>query len=221
MGVRYYIPGDPPKLIHWKKSINKQSLVVKELSSLGIEGELYRTTLALEPAIIVDMYATNATDLDRIVFKLLTVLFSAVKRSPLAKLALVVIVGNAAVIMKGKAVDILYRLYRVFKDESFRTLFEYDSEQLSINEKDFLSLVETGGGRKLLNIIYKSNMFFTKKLIKSLIEAEIYSPKPFTLIHSASLTVRYTIVKAELSNLNYIYVAPDSVAEVAVAQVRR
>ena len=220
LGVRYYAPGDSLRDIHWKKSLSKQSLVVKEFSVSGIEESLITEAPALEPVIIVDLFAPNHLELDRIVFTLLTMYFSMIRRSPLIKTSLLLIAGDLIVLMKGRVVDILYRLYRALEKSLPQILFEYEEVTAGVSDDLIKELVKPSLKPRLISVLVIANKVYAEKLVRSLAEAEVLPPKPFTIIHSTSLSLRYGIVKNELGNSGYTYVPLRMVADIAAAQLR-
>lgn len=221
LGARYYSPGDSLRDIHWKKSLSKQSLIVKEFSTSGIEEALTTEAPALEPVIIVDLFAPNNLELDRIVFTLLTMYFSMVRRSPLIKSSLLLITGDLAILMRGKVVDILYRLYKALEKSMPQILFEYEVITTGISDELIKELVKPSLKPRLLSVLVIANKLYAERLVRSLAKAGVLPPKPFTIIHSTSLSLRYGVVKNELSSTGYTYVPLRTVADIAAAQLRR
>ncbi len=62
--AREYVPGDPPSLIYWKKSLKHHKLIVKELRGAG----------GAEIVIIADIASSSIDELDDLIYKLLSIL---------------------------------------------------------------------------------------------------------------------------------------------------
>jgi len=71
-GVRTYVPGDEISTIHWKKSVSKQTLVVKDYKR-----EPRRTLI-----ILCDLTSTTFSELDDVVYTLLSTLIYETLRNP-------------------------------------------------------------------------------------------------------------------------------------------
>ncbi|RLE58381.1 MAG: hypothetical protein DRJ35_07995, partial [Thermoprotei archaeon] len=106
IGARDYAPGDAFRNIHWKKTISRGSIVIKEYSSSDAISRPSRAS-KLQPIIIADLFAVSHIELDRILFTLLGVLAATLKKSPSTELALIIVVGKKALSVKGRSIDIL------------------------------------------------------------------------------------------------------------------
>ncbi|HDJ95089.1 MAG TPA: DUF58 domain-containing protein, partial [Acidilobales archaeon] len=71
-GVRTYVPGDEISTIHWKKSVSKQTLVVKD----------YKREPRKTLIILCDLTSTTFSELDDIVYTLLSTLIYETLRNP-------------------------------------------------------------------------------------------------------------------------------------------
>ena len=218
-GVRYFTSGDPVKHIHWKKSLSKLELVVKEFSSAGPAEVEATKSSAMEPLIIADLYAPNSTELDRVVFELMNTYLSLFRRSPIIKSSLALVVGDLLLVVRGRVMDILYRLYEALQKTPPETLFEFRAPEepgYEVAESLIKSLRKPDLATKVILI----NKSFTDKLIQSLIKAGITPPKPYTAIHSNPLSFRYGIIKELLKDSGYRYFPPGTVPAVTEAQLR-
>ncbi len=219
LGVRYYVPGDSLKDIHWKKSLSRQSLVVKEFSSPSPQELAVAESSPLEPVVILDLFAPNHVELDRLVFTLLSVYFSLLRKSPVLRSCLVIAAGGAVLIVKGKVIDLIYRLYKALRD--FPTLVaEYMSVSDSSGAEVAEAILKAHARPKLHSVLVAANIAYGKALVRSLIEDRVIPPKVFTLIHSDVMSFRYGVVKQELTQAGFMYVPLRAVAEIAAAQVR-
>ncbi|MEM1645643.1 MAG: DUF58 domain-containing protein [Ignisphaera sp.] len=206
IGSRPYISGDSIKFIHWKKSISRGSLVVKEFGVSSTEDLLLNYEAeGREPVILVDLYAPNVRDLDRLIYIFLQQCLKISKYNPRSKILIVMIIGNTTISLKGRSVDIIYQLYKVFSNIPIQTIFNYTSKQ-SLSEVDVLDILRNEKKPKSLTILIISNERFANELVKILLNNGFMPPRPFTLIYSSSLSFRYAIVKHVLSGYGFIYI---------------
>ncbi|MEM2297532.1 MAG: DUF58 domain-containing protein [Ignisphaera sp.] len=205
-GSRPYTPGDSLRFIHWKKSASKGTLVVKEFSSSAIDESLLGSggSEGIEPLILVDLYAPNIQELDKLIYSFLQLYLKIFKRSPTSKVLLVLVVGDIVISLRGRSAEILYQLYRVFVKTPIQTLFNYTSLHV-LGENKVVELLKNVKKPKPLAILLLNNEKFANNLTKIIIGNEFIPPKPFTLIYSSSLNLRYTIVKHILSRYGFIY----------------
>uniref|UniRef100_A0A7J3I873 DUF58 domain-containing protein n=1 Tax=Ignisphaera aggregans TaxID=334771 RepID=A0A7J3I873_9CREN len=205
IGSRPYIPGDSLRFIHWKKSASRGSLVIKEFGSSSIEESLLNHEgEGEEPLIIVDLYAPNAQELDRLIYVFLQQCFKVFKQSPRSKILLVIIIGDMVISLKGRSADIVHQLYRVFSKTPIQTLFNYTSIQ-SPTEDNIVEILKNDKRPKPLAILVVSNEMFADELVKVILGNDFMPPRPFTLIYSNSLEFRYVVVKHVLHRLGFIY----------------
>lgn len=211
-GVRQYTPGDYLKHIHWKKSVSKGMLIVKEFSLSsprelgGIESR------SLEPLIIVDLYAANVFELDKITVSLLRLCLNIFRSNPELNLNTLLVLGTTAIVVKGRAVDILYKLYRFFKDAALRVMFSY--EPAKYDEIAVEGVIKAEPKPKLISMYVASGNTYAKKILDLLLVEEVTPPRPFTILHSDALTLRYSVVKHILSNYGFVYTTPDVVVHI-------
>ncbi|MEM2261031.1 MAG: hypothetical protein QXK24_01135, partial [Ignisphaera sp.] len=169
-----------------------------EESLLNHEGE------GEEPLIIVDLYAPNAQELDRLIYVFLQQCFKVFKQSPRSKILLVIIIGDIVISLKGRSADIVHQLYRVFSKTPIQTLFNYTSIQ-SPTEDNIVEILKNDKRPKPLAILVVSNEMFADELVKVILGNDFMPPRPFTLIYSNSLEFRYVVVKHVLHRLGFIY----------------
>ena len=202
VGVRYYVPGDELRYIHWSKSLSKASLVVKEFSTSNTpEGSI--SGGGLEPIVITDLVAYDVKDFDNIVLTLLSTFLSIVRTNPEVKTSLVLIYGSLVLVMRGKALDILYRLYKALSNLMPKLIYEYSPIKSIISEDYIKYLVSNLGSIKYFSKLVNANKSFTKELIKYLVFNDLTPPKPYVIIHSDVFKVRYALVRYELSSYGY------------------
>ncbi len=218
-GVRYFTSGDPVKHIHWKKSLSKLELIVKEFTSAGPAEVEATKSSALEPLIIADLYAPNSIELDRVVFQLMNTYLSVFRKSPIIKSSLALVVGDLLLVVRGKVIDILYRLYEALQKTPPETLFEFRTPE-EPGYEFAESLIKSLKKPELATKIILVNKSFTNKLIQSLIKSGITPPKPYTAIHSNSMGFRYGIIKSLLEEAGYRHFPPGTVPAVTEAQIR-
>ena len=219
LGVRYYVPGDSLRDVHWKKSLSKQTLVVKEFSTLLPHELAVAESSALEPVVVVDLFAPNQVELDKLVFTLLSLYFSMLRKSPLLRSCLMLVAEGTALVVRGKVIDLIYRLYKALRE--FPALVaEYVSVSDSSGAEVAEAVLEAPKKPKLHSVLVAANVAYGRALARSLIEGRVTPPKVFTLVHSDAMSFRYGVAKHELTQAGFTYVPLSAVAEVAAAQVR-
>ena len=204
-GVRQYVPGDSIKQVHWKKSLSKGFLVVKELSEDGSRYALNTSEVELEPIILVDLYAPNIYEFDSISFTLLKLCLELSRRSLTTRINVLLVIGEIALILSGKSIDVLYQLYKVFKDMKTQVLFNYKHID-ELSEEAVEKLLRLPRKPRPVSIMVFSNNLYAEKLTEFMLKNNITPSKPFTIIYSESLRFKYTIVKRVLANNGFIYV---------------
>lgn len=211
MGVRNYAPGDHPRHIHWKKSLSKGDVIVKEFSVEVLERMQSVGVRGLEPIVIADLYAANSFELDRITFTLIKLCLDVFRRSPTLRLSIILVIGGVAIVLRGRAADILYRLYHSFRENTIQTLFNYTPT--IIDETQIFKLLEVGEVPRPISIYVASNTGYADTLLKLIISEGLIPPRPFTAIHSSSLTFRYAVVRSTLDRNGYTYIPPQHITE--------
>jgi len=211
IGSRDYVSGDRLRDIHWKKSISKSTLVIKEYGASSIE-EFPSKSYALEPIVIIDLFASNPKELDKLIFKLLSIYLNIVRKSPIIRSILIIVTPNFILGIKGKSIDILYNLYKSLEKSLPYIMFSYESISEYLKPEIIEELISAKyKPRPLATLIYASKLF-SDSISKLLAKNNVVPPKPFTLIHSKSLSFRYSVLRYELSNMGYVYVEPEKIA---------
>ncbi|RLG82189.1 MAG: hypothetical protein DRO40_08290 [Thermoprotei archaeon] len=221
LGARDYIPGDRLRDIHWKKSLSKHSLIVKEYGvSGGVESFTSRSSV-LEPIVILDLFATSNIELDHMMYNLLNIYLNIVRRNPVTRSYLVLIAREFILVVKGKSIDILYNLYRTLERSLPKILYSYESIGRYLEMEYVKEIIENGYKPRPLTMLVKVNKAFSNNIVNALIENTILPPKPYTLIHSKSLSFRYSILRYVLNRNGYQYIDHSKIGVIPGLQMSR
>lgn len=210
IGSRNYVPGDFIKHIHWKKSIGIGFMIVKEFGRETPEKLKNLSSRSMEPIIIVDLYATNSLELDRILSSLIRLCLSLLEISPELRFILILSISGTIISIRGKAIDIMFKLYKVFKELPMQILYSYNP--VKVDEKNIEEILKMSIKPRLVSMYIASNTDYAEKLLKLLIANGVMPPKIFTAIYSDSLVTRYSIIKNIFISHGYIYTSLDSIA---------
>ncbi len=196
-GVRYYVPGDDLRSIHWKKTISRRELVVKEVEavskSIGLPHGSSRIQL-----IILDPCSANHRELDRILSSLLLQLANSLDNL----VCLVIVLDNEFVLFRGKGVDVLRALMELVEDIPSYMRYEYNSLSrdipVQVIEKYLVSDIRP------LNIVSVSNTLWSKRLLEFLWRNNIPGGARLVVIHGSPVSTRWSYAKYILGKAGYI-----------------
>jgi len=207
IGARDYAPGDAFKNIHWKKTISRGSIVIKEYSSSDAIPRPSRAS-KLQPIIIADLFAVSHIELDRILFTLLGVLAAALKKSPSTELALIIVVGKKALSVKGRSIDILYHFYKALEKSMPKIIYPYKASIKPADLRQIDHMIKSKKKPKPHSVILAANKKFASKLVQILIQNNLTPPKPYTVVYSGALSFRYNLLRRELEEIGYTFIQP-------------
>jgi len=210
-GVRPYTPGDSLKHIHWKKSVSRGSLVVKEFTTGSIAETQSVGSRGAEPIIVADFFASNDVELDRIVFNLLKLCLQITHLNSESRVVVALVLGDVLAVVKGRAIEVLYSLYKIFREEIYRlqTIYSYNPSKLDWEKA--LEIVKLGAEYKPTSLIIYSNNIFAEKILEILLKNSLYPPKTIATISSKSLTLRYAVTLNTLYRYGYTYLNPETI----------
>jgi len=127
IGVREYMSGDSPKIIHWKKSLRREDLedVYVRLYAREIEKGGGRGSRVL----YVDLTSTNQRELDLLVSTLYSKLLRSLSRqSPLINTHLFLkLPAGDTYYINGKLVDVTAALNTIIQKHGLQPLYNYQS----------------------------------------------------------------------------------------------
>ncbi len=153
-GTRFYVPGDDVTCIHWKKSVGKRRLIVKEYRRAGGERLI----------VLADLTAVSYEELDELVYKLLSSIIAETLRNPYLPIGLAVYVGKETVLFKPPLPSrtILAEIVGFFMKEFAET---YGGEKSVIEEvpKKFLYLAYS---KRLKGLLVEMEVEALRNLLK-------------------------------------------------------
>jgi len=203
-GVRAYIPGDEISTIHWKKSVSKQTLIVKDYKR-----EPHGTLI-----IICDLTSTTFSELDDIVYTLLSTLIYETLRNP-AQIVYVTIYDKNGVylnIYKSSISVALLKMVKLLKEAPLTILKDSIKAKL---EKPLTGILKSKVMRKipLIRIEVSSlkgkvieNLGYT--FLSKVINME-QPPANIMFIHGNTLEKHvYGLIEHSVEELGYSVVEP-------------
>ncbi|MCX8186896.1 MAG: DUF58 domain-containing protein [Sulfolobales archaeon] len=212
VGVRPYIPGDEVRHIHWSKSLSAQKLMIKEFTVSDVKDYLTGGG-GLEPAVMVDLTVSDAASLDRLILTLLNVYLSLIRVSPDVKAPLVIVSNEFVLVMKGKALDVLYRLYKALSNVMPKLIYDYEPMKTEVSVEYVKNLITYSDRFRYFSKLLNANKYFAEEVVRALVMNELTPPRPITILHSDVLSVRYGLVRYELSRYGYTDVELSKLAQ--------
>ena len=190
--------------------------MVKEFTSASAAEVEVSDSSALEPLVIADLYAPSNRGLDEVAHELMSTYLSVFRRSPLIRSSLALVFGDILLVVRGKVVDILYRLYDALQRVPPEALFGFTAPAgpgYDVAE----ALIKSGERPHLAAEVLIAAEYFSRELLNALIKAGVIPPKPYTVIHSRPLAFRYGIIKHFLQASGFRHFPPGATAAFAQA----
>ncbi|MEM2575715.1 MAG: DUF58 domain-containing protein [Sulfolobales archaeon] len=213
VGIRHYVPGDEVKHVHWSKSLSLRELVVKEFTLPHTKELIARKSDGLEPIVMVDLTVSDAWSLDKLLLTLLSIYLNIVRIDLEAKVPLVILSNNFILVIKGRSLDVLYKLYKALGKVIPKLIYDYKHIKTEVSAEYLKDLITHSDMVKYFAKLVSANKYFAEKVIKALVMNDLLPPKPFTIIHSDVLNVRYGLVRYELSIYGYSDVEPSKLVQ--------
>lgn len=214
IGVRDYVAGDSPRDIHWKKSLSRQALVVKEHASqpptrerrrgVGGTGEKGGSRGGEEPVLIANLAASNPRELDAIISTLVGIVAERASKNPETVLPVVLVEGDYVAVLEGTGAGLLQLLYNALSRTGISVAYNYRSVARTHGPEELEYMV--GQTRvRVFNAIVSSQAPRARVLAEALYRAGLRPPRDYSLVYGrpesswASFTVYF------LSGLGYRY----------------
>lgn len=199
-GVREFVPGDNPRNIHWKKSLAKGELVVKEFSS-GLSGAGGTGSIIL----FADLISSSVSEFDKLSYRLLTLVLRYAAINPYGELVLfLTLPDNSMEVLRGEARSILVELYKLFKRELIYVDHEYYSMSGRLSEEEVEAIMARSNS--VLNLLKRVNAQFYASILTVLGRLGFDNPTYYTVIHGRPTSFKYSILRYLLGKLGYVYV---------------
>ena len=217
-GIRYYVPGDNPRLIHWKKSVSKNMLVTKEfeLPETG-EKEAAGGTGGGIPIFVCFLDSANNRELEKTIYDLLNILFTLASRNPRSRILLLLVSSNTITSLYSSVSDLLTLLIRSLEKALPHIIYEYESItperietplELFIRKKQIIP-------RPLYAIASSLSSLITG-IHRVVVDSDFKPPYLYTIIGGRSCRVRVEYLKRLLEPLKYVYFDPETLIEVTI-----
>jgi len=212
-GVRAYVPGDEISLIHWKKSVSKQTLVVKD----------YRREPFGTLIVLCDLTSKTFNELDDLVYTLLSTLIYETLREPMQTAYLAVYDKKKMHLnVVGENISrVLFKTVRYLQKTPLKTLKEAIEAHLdkpslnilrsSILENLPLTIAEVNGLKDKLS--ENNGYAFLNKIAKVvkppanivLIHGNVLEKHTYSLVEYNVKTIGYSIVEAKKLKPRILY----------------
>ncbi len=188
-GTRYFSPGDRLRDVHWKKSISKKRLVVKEFAR-GSADRVLSTTCRQGPVIVLDLVVNGVKEFDRLMREFMRLLLFSSTRNPLGVIDVVVVAGDVSVVFSGKTVDVLNLFASELPRLMPRLVYEYKSFSETLSKSIIEEMIKYSNELYLVKIITSVNTEYARNFIKLLIENNILPERNIVILHSSSSALR-------------------------------
>ncbi len=197
-GARYYVPGDDLKSIHWKKTVSKQALVVKEVESPPTSLYIPFSSSRIQ-VVVLDPCASSFRELDKLLYTVLVHVINSIDR----EFILLIVLDNDFVLIRGKGVDVLKVLFELFEKIPRLVRYEYDSLG-TIIPYNVINKLLVSKKYKLLKVMTYANMYWAKRFIGFLMDNRIVPKARVIVVHGASTSTRWSYTKFVLEETGYI-----------------
>lgn len=203
-GVRFYVPGDDLRDIHWKKSISRRRLVVKEYTSDYMSGGGGRGSGAGSAFLIADLEASSPDELDRLAYDLVSYLVYGAMYMPETKIMVYLTLPNGdVVVLRGDYKTVLASIVYLFKKGLIRVDLDYYSQSAPLPIEDMRELVLEARGNTLLRLMLLANTLYVQDVVKTLREAGINPPSTYFTIYGLPTSFKHSYLDYILMGLGY------------------
>ncbi len=192
-GAREYVPGDPPSLIYWKKSLKHHRLIVKDLRGAG----------GAEIVIIVDLASSSIDELDDLVYKLLSILLYLSATRHLAQVYVSVRINGKPIYEPRREEDVstaLINLYNILSKIDYEKVRSIkgiiDSPQLGYIDKGLSEDSQTLMGTIVRRLIAKYKSIKLNDLLVDILKITRGS-KPMVILLTGNVIIKhvYAVLK--------------------------
>ncbi len=210
-GVRYYVAGDPVRLIHWKKSVSRNMLHTREyeVPTSGSE-EAGRGRKSGETPLLITIFidSANRREFEFKVNRLITTLYNVASRDPEFKLMLSIVSGSSVLTLHARADELLTILIDTLERQY--TGFTYEYEPVGgggFTVEPSLTRLSSSA----VNTILWIHSTIAAAINKSVQKLGINPPIYYSIIDSRSVEKRSLLVRSFLEALRYRYIPLDNI----------
>lgn len=210
--VREYYAGDEVRDIHWKKSVSRDELYVKEYSGGGGGGGGSGISLI----IIADLLVSNARDLDNITNKILLTLYSQWRSTTYREKEVIVILVspyNEILYVKGSVEQVLSFYITIFKRGIIRLFYNYNSLERYIDEEYIYNMIQHKTNSQIIKASTDISSLLARRILNILNNIGYGRDSPYTLINSNSSAFTGGLIKWLLSLNGYPYIDIESLVK--------
>jgi hypothetical protein len=202
LGARLYVPGDDPRLIHWKKSVSRQELVVREYgaASAGVGGV---PSAGMPEVFVVDLASSTPRELDALVRRFIHQLSKLALQNPIAAVVALLHYGGKYLVVKGAVVDVLRELTAQLAESLPALLYDYESLAADPTEAVIRGLERREPGGKIVNTIALHVVSYVSDVTEILQRSRIRSRAYCTILHTRATSLRNTTLERRLHSLGF------------------
>ncbi|MCD6195870.1 MAG: DUF58 domain-containing protein [Staphylothermus sp.] len=201
-GTRIFVPGDKLRDIHWKKTVSRKMLYVKEYVS-GSSSDLLGVFDGRGPVIILDLGVRGFVEFDKLVKEFLRLLVVSSTKSPFAETSIVVVVGCLAVFLHGKLVDVLNAFTNALIRSSPKIIYEYEAVSSTISMSIVSDMIKYMNESSLVRLISHPCITYSRRIIRLLIENNVLPSRNIAIIHGSPSVLKNAFLKYFLENSGY------------------
>ncbi len=214
MGAREYYPGDSIRDVHWKKSLSKGVLYVKEYggrSPAGGGGPIL---------FIVDLTCSNPIELDRVAFASHVAILRHATSHPLSEAILYIILPSGKeYFMRGRSLEVFKAFQTLFKIEDVFVRYDYESPGRSLPGELIRELYNVAEDVEVVGYLVTVARSFAQSFIGELLSLDVKPPMTFTLIHGRPTAFKYSILRLEMVSAGYAYAPPEKASMREIAKL--
>lgn len=194
-GVREYQPGDPLRLIHWKKTLSREGGEGIYVKQYAVEGEGAGMGGGGDLVVVADLTSVNPVELDLLLHAVYSILLSNTGVGGRVFLY-VKTPGKGAYVFKGRVLDVVLGLNTLILREGVEALYRYEAWGRTRR----LRLGESTGFPRLLEDYYAAYGGALASVIRELGAGEGCSVR---LVYSKALGLKYSVVAGILAERGF------------------
>ena len=201
-GTRIFVPGDKLRAVHWKKTVSRRRLYVKEYIS-GSSSDLLGVSGRRGPVIILDLGVRGSVEFDRVVKEFLRLLVFSSTRNPFVEASLVVVAGSFAVFLRGKLVDVLNAFTNVLLKSSPKLVYEYESFSTNTPVDIVDDMIRFMNESSLISLVSYPCINYSRRIMRLLVENNVLPGRNVAIIHGSPTALKNAFLRYFLENSGY------------------
>ena len=204
-GVRQYLAGDDIRDIHWKKSIGRGELYVKEYGGGGGGGGGSGVSLI----IVSDLLVSNIEELDRVTNRVLITLYSQTRLGRYRENEVILILispFNEILYVRGTIDKVLGFYIKMFQKGIIRLFYRYESIPRELDLDFIYNYLRYRRSYNILDGLNTVSFSLSKKVYEIVHSIGYDYPTAYTIISGEAGVLLSEYIKWMLSSSGYRYV---------------